>query len=235
MWITLYIGKQVMRLNGSVFPTVCQFLWCLSLCACSYPSHLPITGQEAVKATEVAHNLLQGFPDDQCWQGLYSSHHCRATQAKDISPSPHTTTRWQHKVHLFTMAGEAGDASFRYMSLTWQLPSYSNRFWLLQGIYVDEACCVLMYVIHVDYLSKRLLSIEYNVIGRHSSEMCHLNSFDDALDWFTNTVVAKSCIHAPESQKLEVTGGTWTQHHMFKGELTASQFNIIHWVDFRCI
>lgn len=156
MRITLYIGKQVMRLNGSVFPTVCQFLWCLSLSACSYPSHLPITGQEAVKATEVAHNLLQGLPDDQCWQGLYSSHHCRATQAKDISPSPYTTTRWQQGSALHN--GSRGRrCQLQVLSLTWQLPSYLHSF-LSLGTYVYVACCVFMCVIHVDYLSERLIT-----------------------------------------------------------------------------
>lgn len=53
------------------------------LCACSYPSHLAITGQEAVKSTEVAHNLLQGLPNNQAYQGLHSPHHCRVTINKD--------------------------------------------------------------------------------------------------------------------------------------------------------
>ena len=49
------------------------------LCARSYPSHLAIAGQEAVKSTEVAHDVLQGFPDNQTCQGPHSTHHCRAT------------------------------------------------------------------------------------------------------------------------------------------------------------
>lgn len=48
------------------------------LTARSYPSHLAITGQEAVKSTEVAHYLLQGFPNDQSSKRLHSTHHYRA-------------------------------------------------------------------------------------------------------------------------------------------------------------
>lgn len=51
------------------------FFFCLG--ACSYPSHLAITGQEAVKSTEVAHDLLQGFPNNQSCQCLHSTHHYR--------------------------------------------------------------------------------------------------------------------------------------------------------------
>lgn len=51
-------------------------------CASSYPSHLAVTGQEAVKSTKVVHNLLQGFPNHQCSQGLHSTHHCRVTSTQ---------------------------------------------------------------------------------------------------------------------------------------------------------
>lgn len=51
------------------------FFFCLG--ASSYPSHLAITGQEAVKSTEVAQDLLQGFPNNQSCQCLHSTHHYR--------------------------------------------------------------------------------------------------------------------------------------------------------------
>lgn len=46
------------------------------LCLYSHPSHLAITGQEAVKSTEVTHNLLQRFADNLSCKGLDSAQHC---------------------------------------------------------------------------------------------------------------------------------------------------------------
>lgn len=44
-----------------------------------YPSHLTIAGKEAVKSSEIAHNLLQGLSNHQLGQGLHSTHHCRVS------------------------------------------------------------------------------------------------------------------------------------------------------------
>lgn len=52
----------------------------------SYPSHLPITGQEAIKAPKIAHNLLQRFPNNQCSQSLDGTHHCSRNR-KSEQPS----------------------------------------------------------------------------------------------------------------------------------------------------
>lgn len=40
-----------------------------------YPSQLALACQEAVKASKVADNLLQGLPNNQCGQCLNSTHH----------------------------------------------------------------------------------------------------------------------------------------------------------------
>lgn len=41
-----------------------------------YPSQLALTGQESVKPTKVADDLLPGHPNNHFGQCLNSTHHC---------------------------------------------------------------------------------------------------------------------------------------------------------------
>ncbi len=133
----------------------CADLSGLSTSCCSHPSHLAIAGQEAVKSTEVAHNLLQGFPNNQSCQGLHSPHHCRATVNKNQLETAFTklsmchiftvfeheqlgslvlcliniTTRWRCAVQLCTQAREKRNVIFKYSQKIWKL------FWYLNGTY----------------------------------------------------------------------------------------------------
>lgn len=63
----------------------------------SYPSHLPITGQEAIKAPKVPHNFLQRFSNNQSSHGLDGTHHCNHISEKNQNKE------WERKLSEFKL------------------------------------------------------------------------------------------------------------------------------------